>query len=374
VTPTTLGNVLYANGQNFSATSTSNLFFDSVNTRVGIGCNAPGFLLDVNGASRFNGNVNLTSFTFASSINSTIRAGAASPVQSFIQWGDGSGWQFNFLGNSARTSNVMTLYDNGNIGLGCNTPGYTLDSPGTFNFGNPGPAYIYYHTRPTHVFFGSSRIAGNSNDSTLGVYGNTDYAENRGGSILLGGRNSAFGTNYMQGQARISGVPQEGGGYYGAFTVDIHNGGPFFEKFRIRKDDLVIRSPHNVGTCYMSGPDTGYTFYIINGTNGVYLSNGATSWQAASDIRLKTIVAPISNAVEKLETLTPVYYRFHTDLDMKNRVGLIAQEVNEVYPECISVSGDGMYGLAYDQMVAPLITAVKELSSRLKVVEAKLNV
>jgi hypothetical protein len=268
------------------------------------------------------------------------------------------------------SSNGIYVTSSGNVGLGCNTPGYTLDSPGTFNFGNPGPSYVWYHNRATHAFFGTSRTAGDSADSTLGVYGNTDYAENRGGSIMLGGRNSAFTTNYMQGQARISGVPQEGGGYFGAFTVDIHNGGPFFEKFRIRKDDLVIRSPHNVGTCCMTGPDIGYTFYIINGTNGVGLANGGTSWFANSDSRLKTVVAPLSNAVEKLETLTPVYYRFHTDLDMKNRIGLIAQEVNEVYPEAVSANTDGMYTLGYDQMVAPLIAAVKELSSRLKVLEA----
>jgi hypothetical protein len=178
----------------------------------------------------------------------------------------------------------------------------------------------------------------------------------------------------MQGQARISGVPQEGGGYFGAFTVDIHNDGAFFEKFRIRRDDLVIRSRHNVGTCYMTGPDTGYTFYIVNGSVGVGLVNGGNSWFSASDSRLKTVVAPLSNAVEKLETLTPVYYRLHTDLDMKNRIGLIAQEVNEVYPELIGVNTDGMYLLTYDQLVSPLIAAVKELSSRLKVLEAKLNV
>jgi hypothetical protein len=53
VSPTTLGNVIYANGTSGSVTSTPNLFFDSVNTRVGIGCNAPGYTLHVNGASRF---------------------------------------------------------------------------------------------------------------------------------------------------------------------------------------------------------------------------------------------------------------------------------------------------------------------------------
>ena len=55
-------------------------------------------------------------------------------------------------------------------------------------------------------------------------------------------------------------------------------------------------------------------------------------------------------------------------------IGLIAQEVLPHFPETVSVGWDGMYGLRYSELVAPLITAVKELSARLSNVEAKLAV
>jgi hypothetical protein len=115
---------------------------------VGINCNAPGYTFEVNGASRLNGNVNLPSFTAPSLlINSIIRTGSASPVQSFTQWGDGTGWQYNFLGNSARTSNVMTLDDRGRVGINCNAPAYNMDVNGTFAItSNTGGQFIVLRT------------------------------------------------------------------------------------------------------------------------------------------------------------------------------------------------------------------------------------
>jgi hypothetical protein len=386
VSPTTLGNVLYANGQNFSATSTASLFFDSVNTRVGIGCNAPGFLLDVNGASRFSGNLNVPSFNYSSSINSIIRIGASSPVQSFIQWGDGSGWQFNFLGASSRTTNVMTIEDRGRVGILCNGPTFAFDVngntqingyaqiTGNTQYGDPsanGTTYLY-HGGTNHSFYGQSVTTG---AGTVSVYSTESNATGRGGSVALGARSTDFGGGQqLQIQARIAGVVE--GSYVGSFIVQTCSNGALPERLRVTNGDVQFRNPNTGHIFRISGPDGGYTTYLINGNNGVGLLNGGTSWFSASDLRLKTVVAPLSNAVEKLETLTPIYYKFKTDGPevTKNRIGLIAQEVNEVYPELIGVNTDGMYLLTYDQMVSPLIAAVKELSSRLKVLEAKLNV
>jgi len=63
-----------------------------------------------------------------------IYAGGASPNQTITRWGDGSGWQYNFLGLSTRTSNVLTLVDNGGVGISCNTPQTALDVNGSGRF------------------------------------------------------------------------------------------------------------------------------------------------------------------------------------------------------------------------------------------------
>jgi hypothetical protein len=69
-----------------------------------------------------------------------IYAGAASPTQTSTRWGDGTGWLYNFLGNSTRTSNVLTLVDNGNVGINCNSPQRALDVTGSGSFYNSGEA------------------------------------------------------------------------------------------------------------------------------------------------------------------------------------------------------------------------------------------
>jgi hypothetical protein len=121
------------------------------------------------------------------------------------------------------------------------------------------------------------------------------------------------------------------------------------------------------------GPGTDNIFNITNqaGT-GVSLTSGAQSWGTVSDSRLKTIIEPISNATAGFETITPMYFTLNADTDKIRRIGVIAQEILPHFPETVSQSGDGMYGVRYSELIAPLITAVKELSGRLSNVEAKL--
>ena len=50
---------------------------------------------------------------------------------------------------------------------------------------------------------------------------------------------------------------------------------------------------------------------------------------------------------------------------------LTQQEVLQVFPEVVSQTVDGMYGVSYSDMVVPLIGAVKELSARLALLESQ---
>lgn len=129
----------------------------------------------------------------------------------------------------------------------------------------------------------------------------------------------------------------------------------------------------NADTSWCFGPsiNASSVFYVYNGAGnaGVFLSNGGTSWTSSSDERLKTIIAPISGAVGKLGTLRTVDYRYKTDDAKKVRLGLLAQDVEKVYPECVNHDGpklaDGSptLGLSYECLVPALISAIKELRS-----------
>jgi glycerophosphoryl diester phosphodiesterase len=95
-------------------------------------------------------------------------------------------------------------------------------------------------------------------------------------------------------------------------------------------------------------------------TTGNFIAAGDV--QSNSDERLKENVETIENALDKVSKLRGVYF------DMKSRpgvrkVGLIAQEVENILPEVVSTDseGDKIKSVAYANMVGLLVEAIKEL-------------
>ena len=96
------------------------------------------------------------------------------------------------------------------------------------------------------------------------------------------------------------------------------------------------------------------------GTNG---SISALSCACPSDARLKTDVKPVEGSIDSLGALEPV--RFHwkeKERGEAEQIGLLAQDVEKVFPEVVHTSEDGMKAVDYGKLVAPLIGAVNELS------------
>ena len=116
---------------------------------------------------------------------------------------------------------------------------------------------------------------------------------------------------------------------------------------------------------------TGNKLYITNYSGGVYLTQGATSWTANSDIRIKNINSNITNAVEKLSTLQTINFCYKDDISKKENLGLIAQEVEMVFPELIETNNDGILGVRYTELIPVLIEAIKELKEELDKIKNK---
>ena len=103
--------------------------------------------------------------------------------------------------------------------------------------------------------------------------------------------------------------------------------------------------------------------YVTANTNGVYLAVGGTSWTANSDERLKDIIEPISNAVEKVGSLRSVIGKFKNDETNTRRSFLIAQDVQAVFPEAVDASNPDKLGVAYTEVIPLLVAAIKELTA-----------
>jgi hypothetical protein len=82
-----------------------------------------------------------------------------------------------------------------------------------------------------------------------------------------------------------------------------------------------------------------------------------------SDIKLKENLVPLTGALDKVKALTGYNYnRIGSD---KLEMGVVAQEVQQVAPELVLEDSEGTLSVAYQNMVALLIEAVKEQSAEI---------
>ena len=82
--------------------------------------------------------------------------------------------------------------------------------------------------------------------------------------------------------------------------------------------------------------------------------------------KLKSNIRPITNAIEKVNNLNGVRYKYRHDefprlkLPENDQVGLLAEDVEKVLPEIVHEDGDGNKLVAYSKITPLLIEAIKE--------------
>lgn len=98
--------------------------------------------------------------------------------------------------------------------------------------------------------------------------------------------------------------------------------------------------------------DNGERLYI----SGAIRATGTIT--ANSDIRIKSNITKIENALEKVGQISG--YTYNTSYDDKRHGGVIAQEMEKVFPEIVNTGNDGLMGVEYGNISALLIEAIKE--------------
>ena len=93
--------------------------------------------------------------------------------------------------------------------------------------------------------------------------------------------------------------------------------------------------------------------------NGDVISQG--SIDSASDLKLKTNIKTIDNALDKTLKLRGVEFDRTDRVD--HQIGVIAQEVEKIIPEV--VHGDEIKSVTYGNLVGLLIEAIKELKKEI---------
>ncbi len=203
-----------------------------------------------------------------------------------------------------------------------------------------------------------SNLTGGNNDANgfQAMYSNTSGSNNLASGYqalyanTTGGYNSALGNqalvNSQSGVGNIGVGPFAGRNIVqGNFNVDIGSWGSADESNTIRIGLPQYHKATLIAGIASSQVTGAQVFVTASGRLGVL----------ASSERYKTEIATLSPASERLAQLRPVSFRLKTDPKGAIQYGLIAEEVDKVYPELVIRDGNGkIQGIRYDEL-APLL-------------------
>ncbi len=233
-----------------------------------------------------------------------------------------------YVENSSST-NLLTVRNDGNIGIGTNSPlsnlhiytaasntpqGIALDQGGgnsgrLFFMTNGGPGYdIYYNGVSDALYFAAGGTPGVTSGSTrMNISGDGRLTVNNGATV------GAYSLNV--GSSSVTGI--------------------------------VSRFQNSTGTC------------DINPTT--------TSLSCSSDRTLKTNITNLNNTIlNQITTLQPVTYTWINDNTNQQQTGFIAQDVEAIFPSLVSTDPTtNLKSLNYIGLIPYAIEGIRELDIKL---------
>jgi hypothetical protein len=320
---------------------------------VGIGTNSPLYSLDVptGGWFRF-GSGGDDGRIFAQYANYAptlfLSDGNDPPKIQFQQTGEGdeSNPQYSaWFGMAKKRSNDLAIMG-GRLGIGTTKPGSRL-----------------------HVVGGALKITGAGTNTGVRIAGSWigDHYDgvlrirSGGGSVSFDGEDIVgIGTtepesklHVVGGSLKITGAGTETGVQIAGSWIGDHYDGV-----------LHIRS--GGGTVSFDGEDNVGIGINVAPSEKLHVGGYVCSLgsRCASDARWKENISPIENTLDRITQLRGVTYEWTDKSKGEGRhLGVIAQEVEEVFPEVVRTDSQGYRSVEYSKLVAPLIEAVKTLKA-----------
>jgi hypothetical protein len=180
-----------------------------------------------------------------------------------------------------------------------------------------------------------------------------------GGSLNVSG---SFSGSFEGDGSNLTGVASPTGSYTGSFTGSMlvdDGSGSFSGSFEGDGSNLtgVGGFPHT-GSADITGS------LIVTGSAFV------TSLTETSALRYKKYVKSLQPQTDTVYQLRPVHFKWRDT--NRNDFGLIAEEVEKIYPDLVTKGDDGnVLGISYTKLTSILIKTVQELTDRIEQLENK---
>jgi hypothetical protein len=353
-----------------------------------------GAKFQVNGTTRLSDALTGTSATFSSSVTvGSTSAGANVNVYSSSYGGNGllQGFgtdgamklQMGALGNSeafifANTGCKLSLFSGGNTTM-------TLTSAGNVGIGTSSPTDTLHLERNGAGLYNSTRYT-NSNSTAnfyVGVGGsgvpngslqNNAYIYNAAASALI------FATSDSE-RIRITSTGNVGIGTSSPGQLLDVNGTAQALTFISSGQLAHLLNNSGVNNDFRMG-NSSSQFRIVNSTNSAallimandgYAYISASAWAYGSDLRLKENVKNVECGLDMVLKMKPKHFDYIDG--SKDNLGFIAQDIQEIIPQAVSVSNKetGMLALKTDFLVPYLVKAIQEQQEQIEELKALIN-
>ena len=125
------------------------------------------------------------------------------------------------------------------------------------------------------------------------------------------------------------------------------------------------------------GDDTAF----IGGTNGAYNEKNVTTWETTSDARIKKNIVSNNVGLEVISQIDVRNFEYRTAEEITDlpasaainqsgtQLGVIAQELQAILPECVTENSTGVLSVNTDQLIWYLVNSVKQLSAKVAELE-----
>jgi hypothetical protein len=192
----------------------------------------------------------------------------------------------------------------------------------------------------------------NSAVGSLALYNNT-----------TGGSNAAIGTLALY--KNTTGGNNVALGYEAGYNQTTGSNNIYIDHLGVAAESGVIRigTPSTQTVTYIAGIENAK----ITG-NAVYVTPTGQLGVVASSERYKTGITPIGANTERLQQLRPVSFHLKTDPKGAVQYGLIAEEVDKVYPELVIRDEAGkIQGVHYEELAPILLSEVQQQQHKIDV-------
>ncbi len=181
--------------------------------------------------------------------------------------------------------------------------------------------------------------------------GGTTYYTDQSTRLLISKPAGSSSTYSYNGGLMI----REGANYDYGMTMQVFDRTGYYKMY-------ISPSLSTSPTMYVSNYNSNASYALyVNGN--AYINGG---WSSSSDIRWKKNILPLENVLEKLQKLNAVQFDWRTtefpelNFSKESQIGVIAQEVEKVFPELVKTDDKGFKSVTYDRLGVIAISAIKQ--------------